>query len=263
MLSTVTVAQFVRRATTGRTGPALIICETSTGETVELFCKFSNGCDEGVINLAREVIAACLAADLGLPIPRPYLVDIPADFADVVGDADYRNKIKLSSSVAFGSSRASNGFSIWTKGTGVSANALLTAAGVFAFDAIIQNSDRRDDNPNCLMRGDEIRIIDHELAFATDLILSWTPPWELNGLSSLETPGHHIFREGLRRREIQYDVIRDKWVALSDACIAEYESAIPPAWSEAGDKVKVAVKLITDARDNIDGCLTEIRRVLQ
>src|SRR5262249_26198574 len=31
--------------------------------------------------------------------------------------------------------------------------------------AIIQNPDRRTENPNCLVRGESIRIFDHDLAF--------------------------------------------------------------------------------------------------
>lgn len=50
-----------------------------------------------------------------------------------------------------------------------------TAAGVLLFDAIIQNPDRRDENPNCLVQGNELRMIDHELAFAHRLILLGVP----------------------------------------------------------------------------------------
>jgi hypothetical protein len=66
-----------RPAAQGRTGPVLAAIETEDGEEVEVFAKLSAGCDQGVVNLAREAIAACLAADLGLPVPRPWLVEVP------------------------------------------------------------------------------------------------------------------------------------------------------------------------------------------
>ena len=50
-----------------------MLCEADTDHPLELFCKLSAGCDQGVTSLAREVVAACLAADLGLPVPIPYL----------------------------------------------------------------------------------------------------------------------------------------------------------------------------------------------
>lgn len=94
---------------------------------------------------------------------------------------------------------------------------LPTAAAIFVFDAIIQNVDRRADNPNCLVKGNEIRIIDHEMAFTHRLVLGWRPPWTPGSLKDLEKPGFHIFRDQLRRRAIDLSAIRDAWSALSDA----------------------------------------------
>lgn len=74
MIERATLLRVDRKATSGRTGPLIAECETEGGETVEVFCKLSAGCEEGVVHLAREVVAACLAADLGLPVPKPYLV---------------------------------------------------------------------------------------------------------------------------------------------------------------------------------------------
>jgi hypothetical protein len=110
---------------------------------------------------------------------------------------------------------------------------LPSAAAVFAFDGIIQNPDRRDGNPNCLVRGEEIRIFDHELAFAHGLILSWKAPWKVGGLQSLEAPGFHIFRAGLKGKQIDYSPIRAKWADLSDPQISAYGTAIPPEWAGA------------------------------
>ena len=42
---------------------------------------------------------------------------------------------------------------------------LPVALGTFVFDAVIENPDRRPGNPNCLIAGQDIRLIDHELAF--------------------------------------------------------------------------------------------------
>lgn len=76
MLTRVTPIEFSRSTTSGRNKPALLVCQKPTGETVELIAKFSASCDEGAVNLAREVVAGCLAGDLGLPIPEPFLVEV-------------------------------------------------------------------------------------------------------------------------------------------------------------------------------------------
>jgi hypothetical protein len=47
---------------------------------------------------------------------------------------------------------------------------LPVAAAIFVFDAIVQNADRRVDNANCLVKGNEIRIIDHEMTFTHGLV---------------------------------------------------------------------------------------------
>ncbi len=78
----------------------------------------------------------------------------------------------------------------------------------------------------------------------------------------MENPGFHIFRNGLKGKIIDYDQIKASWNALSDDQIASYESALPLEWGGVSNSVKDALTLVKDARDNIDGCLSEIKRVL-
>jgi hypothetical protein len=262
VLKRITPIQYDRQTTRGRTEPSFITCQDEAGATVEVVAKFSAGCDQGEINLAREVIGACLAGDLGLPIPEPFLIDIPPEWIETVQDAGRRSRMHASLPVAFGSRLAGNGFAAWNAGNLISDIMLPLAAAIFTFDGIIQNPDRRADNPNCLVRGDTLRIFDHELAFSHDLMLGWQPPWALGGLKPLETSGSHIFRAGLKGRPVDLAAIRAPWAGLSDARIRAYEEALPPEWSGAAAAVASATKLIRDARDNIDACLTEIKRVL-
>lgn len=263
MLTRVVASEFSRPTSSGRTRPLVLICERRDGSTVEVVAKFTVGCEQGVINLSREAISACLAADLGLPVPEAFLVEIPEGFADAVPDAVARAKIAASSPCAFGSKLVTGQFSTWSNSSKISATMLPMAAAIFTFDAIIQNVDRRGSNPNCLVRGDEFRIFDHELAFSHGMIVGWRPPWMAGGLNALETPGIHIFREGLRLKNIDFGSIREAWQGLSEEKMLAYESVLPPEWTGAEATVAAAISLIRDARDNIDGCLTEIQRVLQ
>ncbi len=173
-----------------------------------------------------------------------------------------RKKVEESSRVAFGSRSAVGQFCIWSPGNAISDAMLPVAASIFVFDGVIQNPDRRSDNPNCLVRGDELRIFDHELAFSHGLVLGWTPPWTLGGLKAMEINGNHIFRAGLKGRSIDFGPIRTAWTALSDARIADYERALPAEWIDVASAAASATKLIRDARDNIDAVLEEVKRVL-
>lgn len=262
VLKRVSPIQYDRSTTQGRTRPLFITCEADGGTIVEVVAKFSGNCDQGNVNLAREVIGVCLAGDLGLPVPEPFLIDIPPQWAATIPDADQRLKVQGSSPVAFGSRTVTRQFNIWTPGNKISDIMLTAAAGIFVFDGIIQNPDRRSDNPNCLVHGDELRIFDHELAFSHGLVFGWTPPWAAGGLKHMETNGKHIFRAGLRGRTIDFSPIRAAWAGLSDAKIADYETALPAEWADVRGAAESASKLIRDARDNIDAVLEEVKRVL-
>lgn len=262
MIERATAVEMIRRAKHGRTEPLLMTCETEGGEFLELFCKLSAGCDQGVINLAHEAIAACLAADLNLPIPKPFITEIPDSLVQTVDDPSIAASISQSAPIAFGSTRVSNQFSAWTTGTKITDGMLPTAAATLVFDAIIQNPDRRSENPNCLVKGQELRLIDHELAFSHGMILFWKPPWALGGLQALTEPGRHIFREKLLPREIDFSTIAADWLGLSDARLQEYGSIIPAEWAAAQGDINSAVTLIAEARENIDDCIAEVRRIL-
>ena len=85
---------------------------------------------------------------------------------------------------------------------------------------------------------------------------------QLGGLQSLVNPGAHIFRDKLRQEVLNFDRIRAAWAALSDRRIEGYASCLPSEWAVAQAEVADAISLIKDARDHIDGCLNEIRRIL-
>ena len=262
MLPRATPIAFDRPMGNGRTKPALLICETQAGDEVEVVAKFSANCDQGVTNLAREVIAACLAGDLGLPLPTPYLLDITPAWAASVTDAAIRANIQRSAPVAFGSSFAGAQFSAWNDGTTLRPAMVPLALATFVFDAIIQNPDRRSSNPNCLVRGDTFRIFDHELAFAHGLILGWKPPWTPGSLQLLEQPGFHIFRRKLRGVDLDFAPVRESWKQLPDSRIDGYAATVPVKWAQAAADVAGAIALIKSARDQIDACIVEIQRVL-
>lgn len=261
MIERLSPIQFDRKAATGRTGPGFIVCEDMNEADVEVVVKLSSGCDRAETSLAMEVMCACLAGDLGLPIPQPYLVQMDPDWIESVNDHAWAQRARASSSVAFGSKRVPAGFGQWVAGTSMVEPLSSSAAAILLFDAIVDNPDRRGENPNCLQRGDQLRIIDHELCFGP-LIIGWKPPWMLAALQHFETPGAHIFRDALHRRAIEWEPIAAPWKELSDAQIADYEAAIPAEWAAALPAVRTAIDKIKSARDHIDECVSEVQRVL-
>ncbi len=164
MIETLNAIEFARVVSSGRTQPIVVIGEDANGTAIEVYAKLSSGCDLGVTSLAREVIAAQLAADLGLPAPRPFLIRLSPQWIETIPDNKLREKISASSSVA-SASESLVAYSTWGLGNRISAQMVPAAAAIFVFDGIIQNVDRRSGNSNCLVKGEQIRIIDHEIAF--------------------------------------------------------------------------------------------------
>lgn len=193
----------------------MLLCERADGSAVELVAKFSTGCEEKETNLAREVIAAYLGGDLGLPVSEPMIVATTPEWIASIPDATIRSKVNAGCPLGFGSKLVTGQYSVWNTGTVLSAVMVPTAASIFTFDAIIQNFDRRDENPNCLVNGEKILIFDHEMAFTHKLILGWRPPWSIGGLQALETPGRHIFRAGLLGRGIDFEQIKGAWLSVA------------------------------------------------
>ncbi|MBS0240359.1 MAG: hypothetical protein JSR89_18255 [Proteobacteria bacterium] len=263
MLETVTPIQFHDIVTSGRTKPSRVFCEKKNeGDLVEVVAKFSAGCERKEAGLAMEVVAACLAADLGLPIAIPYLLDVQRAWIGTVTDLRRRDLMARSSSIAFGSTFVGPGFRSWSASDKLSAAMTPTAAAIFAFDAFINNADRRDGNPNCLIRGHEIRIFDHELGFVYRGILGWQEPWRVGALAAFTTPGNHIFYRPLKGLELNLEPIKAAWSSLDDARLAAYRGSIPAVWADATPVVDDAISLIQGVRDHIDEALVEVRRIL-
>ena len=254
MISRAILTRIDRQASQGRTGPVLAACENDEEAEVEVFMKLSAGCDQQVTNLARETIAACLAGDLGLPVPRPWLIEVPQEITKSVADRRISELLRDSSPVAFGST-SSPSFMAWSSGQRLTESMYPLAAEILLFDAIIQNPDRRSDNPNCLVRSNDLRIIDHELAFTHALIVEWRPPWVQGGMQTFEEPGHHIFLKELRDKQIDFEPIRGRWNGLSDSRLHEYKATIPQEWNAARRDIDAALRLVAEARDNIDACI--------
>lgn len=259
MLKTLEAVQYIREIGSGRTKPIVIAAEYEDGDVFEVVLKFSSACDMGTNSLTVEVIAACLAGHLGLPIPEAFLVEVPSDWRGCLPDA-VRKRTSEFDILAFGSKLVWPQWPVWAASSSLSAAMIQTAAEIIAFDGFIENVDRRDANPNCLVSGDQVRIFDHELAFPRGLF--GPKPWALGGLGSFVDPGKHIFRRGLVAQHIDHNSIRAKWAGLRDDEIDGYGASVPPSWRDDHFIADILAK-IRQVRDNIDDCMIELDRILK
>jgi hypothetical protein len=192
MIRRATPLRFDREAEAGRNKPLRIVVEADDGSEHEVFLKISAKPELGVEGLANEALAACLAGDLELPINEPFLVDLDPDWVGSVSDPGVRTALQDSVPVAFGSKAAGVQWKLWSRSDVLTADRRPQALAIFAFDAYVENDDRSQRNSNCLVKGSEFRIIDHELAFrivkssspglSLGSLATWTDLWDQKGM---------------------------------------------------------------------------------
>lgn len=260
MLRRLEAIQYIGEVGSGRTEPIIAAAENADGEVIEVVIKFASKCDLGTNALAVEAIAACLAGTLGLPIPEPFLVDLSPEWRQTL-PLRIRARVSEWDGLAFGSKLIWPQWPVWTVAHRLSPAMVQTAAEILAFDAFTENVDRREDNPNCLVSGDQLRIFDHEMAFPRGLI--GAKPWTMGGMNPLtRDQGKHIFHRELSGRMIDRDAIRQKWAGLRDEEIEEYGAAVPQEWRDEAFISDLLAK-IREVRGNLIGCMAELERILQ
>ena len=182
MISTLQATTFHRFMANGRTSPALCSCEDSVGNVVgDYLVKLRGGMERGAIALASELVASRLASYFAISVPEPALVHIEADFAQqVVGtEPSHAKLMQASIGLNFGSRYLTHGVT-WPVDKSIPEAMWTSAVSIFAFDALIQNPDRKFRNPNLLGRGDELFLFDHELAFSfIEALFPQAEPWRL------------------------------------------------------------------------------------
>lgn len=264
MLNYVTAIRFDRRITSGKTRPCLLVCERANGDEQEVIAKFSAGCERKCGGLIAEAISAMLAADLNLPVPEPLLVNFDKQFINLLPALEHEMAALMNQSVfiAFGSAKLPAGFALALASRPIPQSMKNQAAEIFAFDALIQNSDRRVINPNCLSNGQCFAIIDHELAFITEGIIGWQSPWIPGSQESLRGANPHLFYPTLSGHEYDLNRLLVAWQMVSDARLNEYRNALPPEWMYDNNIADNCLDYIAQVRDNIGPSIAEITRVL-
>lgn len=170
--------------------------------------------------------------------------------------------LQVSNPVAFASAAAGVGWRQWSAEDILIAPRRSAALGIFAFDAFLNNPDRKPSNPNLLVKGDEFRLIDHELALFVRGVFPPPRPWQVGNLAHMMEADGHVFAARLRGSALDLAPLRTAWSDLSDDDLNDYEASLPGQWAEASESVTAALTHVRAVRDRIDECLVEIGRAL-
>jgi hypothetical protein len=185
------------------------------------------------------LVAAQLADDLGLQVPRAAVVDVPIGFDAIIAEKELAMMVKNSPGLNFGSVNIGPGFTTWPPGRNLVGTQRDQAADVFAFDTLVQNPDRRAVNPNLWARSDKLGVYDHEQAFSFLVlpIIGGAPrPWQAaKQPKSFQLLEQHIFYRSLRGGRLDFGPFKEKLGRLKDGQIQGYANAVPTAWRNQGD----------------------------
>lgn len=261
MLPRLTVSRFGRLIATGRTKPCIVYCENEEGEEMEFVIKLTAGGDSGVRGLVSEIFASQLANQLGLRVPESCLLEITPEFADTVPRVEMAEIMRKSVGWNFGTKKLPPAYSVVAPARPLPIHFRSTAAEIFAFDAMIQNPDRRVINPNCLTNGAELVILDHELGFSFLAgVLFWERPWEGGNLSFLR---QHLFFEPLRQTLVGFDRLAGAIEALEKSEIRRYADSVPAEWDGGKDAADRILDYIVPLKQNILSTFEAIKAILR
>lgn len=250
---------YQRTMVSGRTKPCLFLCEDAeSGAVGEYVVKLKAGLETGENGLAAELVASQLATVLDMQTPEIAIINVDPLLAEAVSDHSLARKIKESAGLNFGSKVLTGGFDTWPVGKPIPSSLFQDATDIFAFDAMIQNPDRRDDKPNILWKADQLSIIDHEMGFSFVYAIGpQADPWKISSLGWLSK---HLFYRHLKGRTISFDRFAGALETISEGIIDGIMSGIPQEWqSDTMGKIQNHIMQIsTHANEFID----EVRRTL-
>lgn len=253
--------QYRRLLHSGTTEPMLILgVDEQKGQRGEYVVKLSNGPRMTTNSCCRELIGAWIAHQLELHVIEPAIVNISTEFIEtLVGAQGWRNAAN-SVGLNFGC-RYVPGYMEFVRNQKLTDSQAATAENIFALDLFLANPDRRIDKPNMLTNGQNILILDHELAFSFVMDLPFTrnkTPWLLRP-SDREWVENHYFYPYLRRTQIDFSAFIEKFSMLDEQFWTQLKQLLPPEWlNEQVDIIQDYLVSIVSHRAEFSAQLTQV-----
>lgn len=262
-----TATTFIQPMKSGRNRPLLFGCEDASGKQIEVVLKLRGRELTSQMQMV-ELVTAQLADDLGIDVPQPAIVDLPDGFEAVVTNEAAAAAIRASAGLNFGSVHLGSGFTTWPPERAPHGHQRDQAAAIFAFDTLIQNPDRRAQNPNLWARSDRLGVYDHEQAFsflALPIIGGAPKPWNPADQSgtSFRFLENHIFYPALRGAVFDLDPFGDRLADVSDDDLDGYVAAVPSEWREGNSLAEDIGAYLREARQERTRLVGFIKHLLR
>ncbi len=235
---TIEAHQFNREMISGRTKPCVVTCAGGGLGISEQVIKLRAAVNFNETGLTCELVSALLAKKLGLSIPDPSIILVSSEFAEAISIPSVSKTMQASVGLNFGSTLITGGPFTWPVDKSLTPALEEKAAEIIAFDAMIQNPDRRVDKPNVLWKGQEIYIIDHEMAFSFLHILGPAPqPYTPEAFAPFLR--NHLFYRPLKGKDLKLDRFIAAMKLIKQNDIESIFKTLPTAWkNETTPKIK-------------------------
>ncbi|MEM6620949.1 MAG: HipA family kinase [Pseudomonadota bacterium] len=243
------------RTTSGKSRPLRCAIEVDDGEQIEGYLKAPGFSQEYTLEaMTRELLATCLGRELGLPVCEACVVTYETELFSELCDANLLDAFNsLEGTPVFFSKSAGDGWHELPNDQKIPQNRLADALSIYVFDTIMENADRRVSNKNLLVKNDEFRIFDHEMAIPrAGLFILGPKPWQIGGIQNANVGDHQhaLFARLKPKTKLDIPEALAPWRALQDADIERYTNLLPEGWSNT---VAAGVRsYVNEALLNID-----------
>lgn len=252
-----------KRFSSGANTPLLITgVEKDTGKKDDYVVKLIKaGRMYGAASM-RELLAAFLAMEMGIPVTEPVIVNVSTEFVKLLSNDEDYAVAQQSIGYNYGSKYIDK---YWTLAAHQPIPKALIpyALDVFAFDLFIQNSDRNNHKPNMITNGKEIVILDHEIAFGFVLDIPSVQnktPWVLQERDKQWAVKHCLYNS-LKGEIFDHGRLKNRLLGLDKAFWNRAWDLTPEAWRDKKefDSIKL---FLTQIVHNVDPFIVDLQRLL-
>ncbi|HXI70748.1 MAG TPA: HipA family kinase [Verrucomicrobiae bacterium] len=260
MLPRLKVVSIIKLLSSGRTKPCLVLAQDEDGVECEVVVKWRSGPETKDTGGICELISSLLADDFDLPAPKAMLVDVEPDFHRAVPWPEIAKLVKASAGPNF-ATKFLPSMTTWPTGRPVASSLRTRASEIFAFDALIENPDRRINKPNILWSGEDLCLCDHEQAFSfLHGVIGWRPAWSGQGLEFLR---NHVFYVQLKGQICDWSRLSGALEAMNDKRLIDYATAVPDEWKTGNDATDRILGYLKGARQNKAALFAAIDQILK
>lgn len=251
---------FHRRLTSGRNRALLVSARGPDGESIDCVVKVPGLMENAALHPVPslvEWVAASLARELGVVVPRALLVRITLEFAQSVSDASVATGLSNSVGLVFGSEFIQGASML--RGDLLDGSLRRSGETLLAFDVFIHNIDRRIRNPNLFHTRESLVAFDHGEAFS----FLWPV---IGGSDPVTDPLRSVVLDHActslvrRRTPSTFEFFRNALAKLEDSRLAAIVDSTPAEWrtGPASGKLEQIIETLQKRRDAVDSWLPSV-----